>query len=143
MDRIAIPQVLERSREKVLQVLNSKIKSLNGTQITWSQLVSVVRDSLHPTHELHVWLTDKPLTKGTFLKTLYLSQLQWNNSWTDIVKQKTFEKMTVSDWRSLEPIEGSLIYHAPYILPQLYKRKFQIEPRVRCRRLSLFEDDPR
>lgn len=75
--------------------------------------------------------------KGTFLKTLYLSQIEWNTAWSDIIGQKGLSNMTLNDWKDLLPSSSRLQSHAAYLLRKCYEFKQGMMQRIRRRRVEL------
>src|SRR5689334_20213361 len=65
-----------------------------------------------------------PACKSSFFKTIYLQQIQWNEKWTELVKDKILD-MTDVDWISLYPVD-EMKPHVPYILQNNAERLLQV-----------------
>lgn len=79
--------------------------------------------------------------QGSHLKSIYLNQLPWNLQWNAAVESKGgYLNMKPNDWIAITSVDKSLHFHAPYILEENYKRDNFIQPIIRCKKKTIFNN---
>jgi len=129
--RIKPPDIVINYTQELLAIINPLVlnRITLNQPVIWNEIHKKVTQYFankakdeHEFIKLHTWLAS-PSPKGTFLKTIYLHQLYWNNEWNEYIKYDTFKD---SDWQSLPNIPEDFKDHAAYLI----KLNYEIQQRI-------------
>ena len=87
LSRDPVPKILFEHQIELILKMNAVIQETAGTKICWSKIKTKLASFFSIGSKLHNWLSKKT-SKSSHIKTLYLSQLTWNNEWNEVIDTK-------------------------------------------------------